>query len=57
MPRQGVMRRLVQLCNDLCTGVECSCDCRNEPHRYGAMRIMLFCESCGRVTNEEEMKA
>ena len=43
------------MCNDLCTSVECSCECRNEPHRYGAMRIMLFCESCGHVINEEEM--
>ena len=42
------------MCSD-CTGIECDCNCKNEPHHYGAMRVMLFCSACDHIINEKEV--
>ena len=44
------------MCSD-CTGIECSCNCKNEPHHYGAMRVLLFCSTCDHIINEKEVGA
>ena len=44
------------MCSD-CTGIECSCDCKNEPHEYSDMRIWIRCTACGHMLNEKEVGA
>ena len=44
------------MCSD-CTGIECGCDYKNEPQRYGAMRYLLFCEAWDHIINIKEVGA